>query len=117
MPDGSTIYFNSDRTGVMQIWRMHADGTGQEQVTNDGFANWYPHVSPDGQRLAFLSCDKELKGAPEYQEVTLRVLTIRDGSIRGSAHFLGGRGTLDSSSWSPDGRRLAFVSYQMLPAD
>ena len=116
-PDGNTIFFNSDRTGVMQIWRMHADGTGQEPVTSDGFANWFPHVSPDGQRIAFLSCDKEIQGAPELQEVTLRVLAIRDGSIRASAHFVGGRGSLDSSSWSPDGRRLAFVSYQMLPPD
>jgi TolB protein len=116
-PDGKTIYFNSDRTGVMQIWRMRADGSGQEQVTSDGFANWFPHVSPDGRRLAFLSCDPRIKGAPEMQDVTLRVLTIPDGSIRASAHFLGGKGSMDSSSWSPDGRRLAFVSYQMLPAD
>jgi TolB protein len=116
-PDGKTIYFNSDRTGVMQIWRMRADGSGQEQVTGDDYANWFPHVSPDGRRLAFLSCDKEVKGAPQMQDVTLRVLTIQDGSIRTSAHFLGGWGSMDSSSWSPDGRRLAFVSYQMLPAD
>src|SRR5260221_3550128 len=36
-PDGAYIYFNSARSGRMQIWRMRPDGSGQEQVTNDGF--------------------------------------------------------------------------------
>jgi TolB protein len=29
-PDGRWIYFNSTRTGRMQLWRMRPDGTGQE---------------------------------------------------------------------------------------
>jgi len=32
-PDGKYIYFNSERTGHMQIWRMRADGSEQEQIT------------------------------------------------------------------------------------
>jgi Tol biopolymer transport system component len=31
--DGKYIYFNSYRTGHMQIWRMQSDGTNQEQLT------------------------------------------------------------------------------------
>ena len=27
-PDGQYIYFNSNRTGTMQIWRMKPDGSG-----------------------------------------------------------------------------------------
>ena len=51
-PDGKFIYFNSDRgvNGTVQIWRMTAAGTNPpEQITSDGFNNWYPHVSPDGR--------------------------------------------------------------------
>ena len=29
-PDGQYIYFNSERTGSMQIWRMKPDGSAQE---------------------------------------------------------------------------------------
>ena len=39
----------------MQIWRMQPDGKNQEQVTNDEFNNWFPHISPDGQWIAFIS--------------------------------------------------------------
>ncbi len=37
-PDGRYIYFNSDRTGSMQIWRMKPDGAGLEQITSDDYA-------------------------------------------------------------------------------
>jgi Tol biopolymer transport system component len=52
-PDGEFIYFNSDRTGTMQIWRMHRDGSAQEQVTSDDYNNWFPHPSPDGRWIVF----------------------------------------------------------------
>ncbi len=56
-PDGAYIYFNSSRSGRMQIWRMRPDGSAQEQVTDDGFNNWFPHISPDGKmdRVPLLS--------------------------------------------------------------
>ena len=38
-PDGKFIYFNSERSGTMQIWRMRSDGAEQEQVTSDEFNN------------------------------------------------------------------------------
>ena len=53
-PDGKFIYFNSERTGTMQIWRMKPDGSEQEQVTSDDFNNWFAHPSPDGKWLVFL---------------------------------------------------------------
>ena len=61
------IYFNSVRTGLMQIWKMKPDGTEQKQVTSDEFNNWFPHPSPDGRFLVFLSYDKERDGAPGQQ--------------------------------------------------
>lgn len=54
--DGRWIYFNSERTGVMRIWRMRPDGSGQEQVTHDAeYADWFPQPSPDGKWIVFLS--------------------------------------------------------------
>ncbi len=112
--DGQWIYFNSDRSGRMQVWRMRADGSGQEQVTNDDFNNWFPHPSPDGKWLVFLSYDKAVDGHPENKDVTLRVMPLGGGAIEVLASLLGGQGTINVPSWSPDSRRVAFVSYQLI---
>jgi len=113
-PDGQWIYFNSERTGLMQIWRMHPDGSGQEQITNDGFADWFPHPSPNGQWLVFLSYDKSVKGHPPYKDVALRLMPLAGGKPRVLTQLFGGQGTINVPSWSPDGQRLAFVSYRLL---
>ena len=111
-PDGRFIYFNSDRTGRMQIWRMRPDGSGQEQVTRDGWNDWFPHPSPDGRWLVFLSYGSEVKGHPANQDVQLRLMSLTDGTVQVLAKLFGGQGTLNVPSWSPDSRRVAFVSYQ-----
>jgi Tol biopolymer transport system component len=111
-PDGKHIYFNSDRTGVMCIWRMNADGSDQRQLTDDTeFADWFPHPSPDGKWLVFLSYDKAVKGHPANQDVVLRIMPLAGGRPRVLATLFGGQGTINVPSWSPDSIQIAFVSY------
>jgi hypothetical protein len=114
-PDGQWIYFNSDRSDQMHIWRMRADGSQQEQMTNDDFNNWFPHPSPDGKWLVFLSYEKDVKGHPENKDVSLRAMPLAGGKIEVLAKLFGGQGTINVPSWSPDSRRVAFVSYQFVP--
>lgn len=115
-PDGKYIYFNSDRGGLMQLWRMKPDGSEPEQITSDDHNNWYPHISPDGKAIAFLSYDKFVKGHAPNQDVDLCLFTPEDGQIRTLVTLFGGQGSLDSNTWAPDSKHLAFVAYQMLPA-
>jgi TolB protein len=110
--DGQWIYFNSDRTGQMHVWRMKPDGSAQAQVTNDEFNNWFPHPSPDGKWLVFLSYEKDVKGHPEDKDVSLRIMPLTGGKIEILAKLYGGQGTINVPSWSPDSKRVAFVSYQ-----
>jgi TolB protein len=114
-PDGKFIYFNSERTGQMQIWRMNADGSNQEQVTTDEFNNWFPHPSPDGKKLLFLSYGADVKGHPENQLVTLRVLTFSTNKIDTLANVFGGQGTINTPCWSGDSKKIAFISYHLIP--
>jgi TolB protein len=113
-PDGQLIYFNSERTGRMQIWRMRPDGSAQEQVTFDEFNNWFPHISPDGQSMVFISYEKHVTGHPPNNDVQLRLMNLADGQIKVLAKLFGGEGTINVPSWSPDSKKVAFVSYQLL---
>jgi TolB protein len=114
-PDGKYIYFNSVRTGLMQIWRMRPDGSEQEQITHDGFNNWFPHISPDGKWIVILSFDQSVEGHPPNKDVTLRLMARESGQITVLAKLFGGQGTINVPSWSPDSKRLAFVSYELVP--
>ena len=112
-PDGRYIYFNSVRTGTMQIWRMKPDGSQQEPVTKGDFHDWFPHVSPDGKWLVFISFLKDEVAPgdhPFYQHVYLRMMPLAGGEPRVVAYLYGGQGTMNTPSWSPDSKRLAFVS-------
>jgi TolB protein len=115
--DGRYIYFNSERTGHMQIWRMRADGSEQEQITFGEQNDWFPHISPNGERMVFLTYDKSVSGHPENKDVMLRLMSLKDKKIAVLATLFGGQGTINVPSWSPDGSQLAFVSYQLAPKE
>jgi Tol biopolymer transport system component len=116
-PDGQWIYFNSVRTGTMRIWRMRPDGADQQQVTFDAqYADWFPHPSPDGKWLVWVSFDASVDGHPPYKDVVLRLMPLGDapGTPRVLFPLFGGQGTINVPSWSPDSTQVAFVSYAPL---
>jgi TolB protein len=127
-PDGKWIYFNSDRSGKWDVWRIPAAGAGPgdqkaERITNEETEDWFPHPSPDGKWLLFLSFAKGTRTHNDKLPGTqLRMMSMPGRRISKSARvqvmttFFGGQGTINVNSWAPDSKRFAFVIYEPLPA-
>ena len=94
---------------------MRSDGSDQEQITFDEeFNSWFPHVSPNGRFVVFLSYhtgDTLPHEHLPHRHVVLRLLDITTGQIQTLCSVFGGQGTLNVNSWAPDSRYFAFVSY------
>ncbi len=115
-PDGGYIWFNSVRSGLMQLWRMKADASEQTQMTFDENNSWFAHLSPDGTMVAYITYHKgdvNPGDHPANKNVEIRLMPSQGGEYRTLVKLFGGQGTLNVNSWSPCGKKLAFVSYRL----
>lgn len=113
-PDGKHIWFNSTRSGLMQVWRMNRDGCGLTQMTDSDANNWFGHVSPDGKHVIYLTF---AKGELEPNEhlpnmyVSLGMMDYDGQNKKKLLDLFGGQGSINVNSWAPDSRRIAYVKY------
>jgi TolB protein len=116
-PDGEWIYFNSERgssaPGHAQLFRMSSDGEDVTQLTFDERVNWFPHLTADGSRMAYISYPPGTQGHPADLDVIIRIADADGAGVRDLVHLFGGQGTLNVNSWDPTGTRLAYVSYPL----
>lgn len=95
-PDGSRIVFNSDRGGSPQLYVMSASGDGVQRISYGNGRYGSPVWSPRGDQIAFV----RLSGG----QFSLGVMAP-DGS---GERILTQGFTIDSPSFCPNGRVLAF---------
>ena len=113
-PDGKHIWFNSTRSGLMQVWRMNRDGSGLTQMTDFDANNWFGHVSPDGKHVIYLTFAKGELEPNEHLPNMYVSLGMRDYDGQNKKKVLdlfGGQGSINVNSWAPDSRRIAYVKY------
>ncbi|MHB8129504.1 MAG: TolB family protein [Mobilitalea sp.] len=114
--DGEHIWFNSVKSGLMQIWRMDKDGSNQQRITTDERNNWFPHISPDNNSVAYISYNKDDVNPgdhPANKNVQLNIMNYDGTENKLVVELFGGQGTFNVNSWSPDSRKFAFVSYEL----
>lgn len=115
-PDGRHIWFNSVKSGLMQVWRMNADGSGQTQITFDEANSWFPHVSPDGSKIVYIvykKGDLEPNQHLPNLNVELKMMNYDGSGSHTICSLFGGQGTINVNSWSPCSKKFAFVSYKL----
>jgi TolB protein len=124
-PDGKWIYINSDRSGKEAAWRLPADGAGPDDVkaqmvVSDGLEDWFPHISPNGQKLVYIGYPA---GTPTHNprnvRIEIKLVAIDHDKVASTQKTLveatGGQGTMNVNSWAPDSTRFAYVTYEPIP--
>jgi len=104
-PNGEWVVFTSERRGSADIFRVHPDGTGLEQLTSHPSYDDQAALSPDGQFLAFVS-------TRDAGSTDIYVLDLRTGETKNITRAQGGD---FRPQWSPDGRLIAFSSDRGKP--
>lgn len=101
-PDGTRIFFHSDRDGDFDIYSVARDGSDLRQLTDDPGIDQLPRISPDGTRLAFIS---SRTGEFELYVGNADLTDVRDVSNDPALDdgFLG-------IAWLPDGSGLVAAS-------
>ena len=115
--DGEKIWFISTRSGLMQVYRMNPDGSDQEQMTFERQNNWFGHISPDGKQVVNIAYSEKGLDATEHlpnMNVSLWLMNSDGSNRRKIIDLFGGQGSINVNSWSPDSKKFAFVSYELI---
>ncbi len=97
-PDGVWLIF----TALGHLFRLPVEGGTAEQLTFGPYFDSDPAISPDGRQVVFAS-DRDVRS-----DGNLFILDLADGDVR----QLTEEKWAARPVWSPDGRHIAYVTYE-----
>jgi Tol biopolymer transport system component len=115
--DGQKIVFMSDRETPsnptppgfpgpdFEIFVMNADGSNPTQITVNDRDDEVPAWSPNGKKIVFQRDFDPVRGQADYDILTMKADGTRERNLTNSPGVQDG-----DADWSPNGRRIAFVS-------
>lgn len=98
-PAGRELVVNTDRLGMITLWRLSPADGAAEPLGDSGVAREYPAWSPDGARLAFAQI-----------AAGTRRLAVMDASGGTAAPLSEPEFFVYQSAWSPDGKQIVFTT-------
>ncbi len=97
----TSIFFSSDRTGDIEIFKMNTDGTSQAQITNSPGNDLWPALAPNGRLLVAFASNR----TGDFDIFSM----LPNGTFQtnltqqtGSHEF--------QPTWSPDASKIAFAT-------
>jgi len=98
-PDGAWLAFDSDRSGVQQIYRVRPAGGEPQPLTSDSAGAFYPRWSPDGREISFHAF-----------RAGLRRVFVMPAEGGAPVQVTLGPNEDGLAEWSPDGQRLLLLA-------
>ena len=99
--DGRSLVLSANRQGARRLWTLSTAGGGLQQLAIAGEDSYFPSTSRQGNRLTFVR---------EFRDWDISRVTIAGGKLREGGPFPSSPRIDLDPAFSPDGRRLAFVS-------
>lgn len=106
MPDNNGVFLPGPNNIPYEIAVMNLDGSGRRQLTHDGKFHFLPHCSPDGSQIIYTKYAVGGYGDPNAQPdvFVYDLATAQEIQLTHSGNAV-------QPVWSPDGKRIAYLSY------